>query len=172
MPYYKKAAAEEYDPDYHTKEKAVEDAEDFYKAGQGRWGTNENQFFKVVALAPRKHLKLINEVYADKYGYTLAKAMEKELSGKATKAAIFTCNMRLKPYEAISHLMKSACAGLGTDEFLLTCCIIRYQNIMGQVNFTHEELFGKSVHDRVRDECSKNYKKILLALLNKVFPEE
>jgi hypothetical protein len=43
---------------------------------------------------------------------------------------------------------------------------------MGQVNFTHEELFGKSVHDRVRDECSKNYKKILLALLNKVFPEE
>merc|ERR1712038_1362401 len=31
------AAEEEYDPDYHTEEKAVEDAEELYEAGQGRW---------------------------------------------------------------------------------------------------------------------------------------
>ena len=173
MHLFAQAAEEEYDPDpdYHSKEKAVEDAYKFYKVGQGRWGTNEVKLFKIVVLAPRKHLEAINKAYADKCGYTLVKAMEKELSGTATKAAIFTCNMKLKPYEAISSLIKSACTGIGTDDFLLTCCVIRYQTLMGQVNFSHGEMFGKSVHDRVRSECTGNYKKILLALLSKTFPE-
>lgn len=167
------AAAEEFDPDFHTLEKALEDAQDIYKAGQGKWfGTNEKKLFKVIALAPRKHLYAVNEQYADQYGYTLVKAMEKELSGKAEEAAIFTCNMRLKPYIAIAKLIKSACAGIGTDELLLSTCVIRYQDIMGHVNMAHEELFGKSVQDRVKSECDGDYKKLLLALLNAVSPEE
>merc|ERR1712045_306262 len=167
------AAAEEYDPDFHTEEKALEDAQEIYKAGQGKWfGTNEKKLFKVIALAPRQHLYAVNEKYADEYGYTLVKAMEKELSGKAAEAAIFTVNMRLKPYVAIAKLIKSACAGIGTDELLLTTCVIRYQDIMGHVNMAHEELFGKSVQDRIKSECSGNYKELLLALVNAVSPEE
>lgn len=167
------AAAEDYDPDYHTEEKASEDAEAIYDAGQGKWfGTNEKKLFKIIALAPRKHLFAVNERYADQYGYTLVKAMEKELSGDAESAAIFTCNMRLKPYVAIAKLIKSACAGIGTNELLLTTCVIRYQDIMGHVNMAHEELFGKSVQDRIKSECSGDYKKLLLALVNAVSPEE
>ena len=167
------AAAEDFDPDYHTEEKALEDAQEIYEAGQGKWfGTDEKKMFKVVALAPRQHLYAVNEQYADQYGYTLVKAMEKELSGKAAEAAIFTCNMRLKPYAAIAKLIKSACAGVGTDELLLSTCVIRYQDIMGHVNMTHEELFGKSVQDRIKSECSGNYKRLLLALMNTVSPEE
>jgi len=115
---------------------------------------------------------MVNETYADKYGYTLVKAMEKELSGDAQKAAIFTVNMKLKPYEAIAKIIKSACAGMGTDELLLSSCVIRYQHTMGHVNMAHMELFGKSIHDRIRHECGGNYKDLLLALVNKVFPEE
>mmetsp|Transcript_766 Transcript_766/g.895 ORF Transcript_766/g.895 Transcript_766/m.895 type:complete len:81 (-) Transcript_766:71-313(-) len=80
--------------------------------------------------------------------------------------------MKLKPYEAIAGLIKAACAGIGTDELLLTCCIIRYQDVMGHVNFAHEELYGKSIQDRVKDECGGNYKDLLLALINKACPEE
>lgn len=166
------AAEEEFDPDYHTEEKAVEDADELYEAGQGRWGTNEEKMFKVISLSPPAYLKMVNDTYADKYGYTLVKAMEKELSGDAQKAAIFTVNMKLKPFEAIAKVIKSACAGIGTDELLLTCCIIRYQHTMGHVNLAHMELFGKSIHDRIRHECGGNYKDLLLALVNKVFPEE
>merc|ERR1711994_458463 len=123
------------------------------------WGTNEEKMFKVISLSPPVYL-------------TLVKAMEKELSGDAQKAAIFTVNMKLKPYEAIAKVIKSACAGIGTDELLLSCCVIRYQHTMGQVNLAHMELFGKSIHDRIRHECGGNYKDLLLALVNKVFPEE
>jgi hypothetical protein len=165
------AAEEPFDPDFHTMEKAKEDAEEIWKKGQGRFfGTNEDSIFKVIALSPPKYLKMVNDAYADKYGYTLIKAMEKELRGNAERAAIFTLKMRFKPYEAIAELIKSACAGIGTDELLLTCCVIRYQDIMGRVNFAHEELFGKSVHDRIRSECGGNYKQLLLALMEKSCP--
>ena len=35
------AAEEEFNPDYHTEDKAVVDAESLYKLGQARWGTDE-----------------------------------------------------------------------------------------------------------------------------------
>merc|ERR1712165_35624 len=166
------AAEEEYDPDFHNEDKAKEDAEEIYNAGQGRWGTNEAKMAKIVVLSPPKYLKLVNEVYADMYGYTLFKAFEKELGRLGGEAALFTLGMKLKPYETVAGLIKKATKGLGTNEILLTCNIIRYQDIMGHVYIAHEQLFEKSVHKRVKDECSGNYKEILLAVLNKAFPEE
>jgi len=166
------AAEEEFDPDFHTEDKAKEDAEDIYKAGQGRWGTDEAKMAKIVVLSPPKYLKIVNGVYADMYGYTLFKAFEKEMGSVAADAALFTLGMKLKPYETIAKLIKKACAGFGTDELLLTSCIIRYQDVLGHVCIAHEELFEKSVHKRVKDETGGNYERLLLALLDKVAPQE
>ncbi len=167
------AAEEPYDPDYHTEDKSKEDVERIWEKGQGKWfGTDEKEMFKVIVLSPPQYLKLVNLAYADKYGYTLVKAVEEELGGNAEQSALFALKMKLKPYEAIAGLIKAACAGIGTDELLLTCCIIRYQDVMGHVNFAHEELYGKSIQDRVKDECGGNYKDLLLALINKACPEE
>jgi hypothetical protein len=43
---------------------------------------------------------------------------------------------------------------------------------MAHVNFAHEEMFGKSVHDRIRSECGGVHKDLLLELMKKVCPEE
>ena len=79
---------------------------------------------------------------------------------------------QIKPYETIAQLVKSACAGVGTDELLLTSSIIRYQMVMKDVMGAHIELFGKSIHDRVRNEAGGKYKEVLLAILNAVWPED
>lgn len=163
---------EAFDPQYHTKEKAKEDAEAIYKKGQGKWfGTDEKSIFKILCASPPEHIQQISDEYADKYGYTLFKAMEKELSGNVRDGTVFLLGMKMKPFETIAKLIKTACAGIGTDELLLTCCIIRYQMVMKDVMSAHIELFGKSVHDRVRDECGGKYKELLLAVLNAVWPE-
>ncbi len=164
---------EVYDPQYHTKDKATEDAELIYKKGQGKWfGTDEKSIFKTLCASPPEHIQSISDVYADKYGYTLFKAMEKELSGNVKDGTMFLLGMKMKPFETIAQLIKTACAGIGTDELLLTSCIIRYQMVMKDVMAAHIELFGKSVHDRVRNECRGDYKKLLLAVLNAVWPED
>lgn len=73
------ASEEAFDPDYHTEDKATEDAAMLYKMGQGKWGTDEKGLFKFFCSAPPEHLKKLNPIYADKHGYTLLKVMEKEL---------------------------------------------------------------------------------------------
>lgn len=167
------AAEEEYDPDYHTEEKAEEDVEELYNAGQGQWfGTDESSLIKIIVMSPPKYLKMMNLMYADKYGYTIVKALEEELGGDSEDAALFQLGMKLKPYDTVANLIKSACAGFGTDELLLTCCIIRYQNIIGQVGIHHQKLHEKSIQDRIKGEVGGNYKKLLLALVDKIYPEE
>lgn len=164
---------EVYDPQFHTDEKAADDADAIYKMGQGKFfGTDEKSIFKILCASPSEHLKNISRIYADKYGFTLLKAMEKELGGNVRDGCLFVVGMKLKPYETIAQLIKTACAGIGTDELLLTCCIIRYQMVMKDVMGAHIELFGKSVHDRVRHECGGKYKTLLLEILNAVWPED
>jgi Annexin len=131
---------ESFDPDFHTDELMIADMETIYKAGQGRIGTNEKGLFKILAQRPTEYMKTMNLKYADKYGYTIPKVLEKELGGKVEDAACFMIGMKLKPYETIAKLIKTACAGFGTNELLLTCCLIRYQCVLKEVMVAHIEL--------------------------------
>merc|ERR1719330_535764 len=135
------------------------------------FGTDEATMAKIIVMSPPKYLKMLNSIYCDKYGYTLMKAFEKELNKRGGDAAKFLVGMKLKPYDTIATLIKKSTKGLGTRELLLTSCIIRYQDLMGSVYAAHEALFEKGIHKRIKDEVSGDYKKLLLALLNKIYPE-
>jgi len=165
------AGEETYDPQYHTEQKAREDAELIYRKGQGKLGTDEKSIFKTICASPPEHILNINKIYTDKYDVTLKKAVEKELSGKVRDGCLHLVGMKLKPFETIAKLVDKACVGIGTDELLLTCTIIRYQHVMKEVMSAHIELFGKTIHDRVREETSGPYKTVLLTILNSVWPE-
>ena len=54
------ASEEAFDPLFHTKEKAVEDAAFIHTLGQGRWGTNERGLFKIICSSPKQHLENIS----------------------------------------------------------------------------------------------------------------
>ena len=166
------ASEETYDPQFHTADKAIEDAEIIHAKGQGRWGTEERGIFKVLCASPKEHLENISKVYAEKYGYTLSKAMEKELSGEVKLATVHLVNMKLKPFHALAQLVKDACAGIGTNELLLSCTLIRVQSVLADVQTAHIEMFGKTIHERVRSEVGGKYKELLLQVLNTVWPEE
>jgi annexin A13 len=73
---------ETYDPDYHTEEKAIEDAEAFFQAGQGQWfGTDEKSFFELLSKSPTEHLQKVNEIYSEKHGISIVDALDKEMGG-------------------------------------------------------------------------------------------
>jgi hypothetical protein len=100
--------AEEYNPQFHTKEKAIEDAEAIYSKGQGRWvGTEERGIFKILCAAPPEYLREIDHAYSEKYGYTLLKALHKEMGGHMGEACEHLVAMKLKPFEAIATLFKT-----------------------------------------------------------------
>jgi hypothetical protein len=127
---------------------------------------------KIVVLSPPKYLKMVNAIYTNKYHNNLMKAFEKELNSKGGDAAKFAVGMKLKPYETIAALIKTSTKGLGTRTLLLTSCIVRYQDLMGHVSGAHEELFGKSIHKRIKDEgVGSYYKDVLIGLLDKTSPQ-
>ena len=140
------ASEQQYDPLVHTKEKAIQDADFIHACGLGKtFGTDEKSIFKIICASPPQLLTEVNLAYADKYGYSLEKAMEKEFTGKARDGLLFTIGMKLKPFPTIAKLIKSACAGVGTDEMLLIDCVIRYQvSLMYIITtyavFTHDAL--------------------------------
>jgi hypothetical protein len=153
---------EEFDPAFHNDSLVKQDVETIYKAGQGSFGTNESGFFKVLVARPSEHLKTVNLAYAEKYGYTLFKALETEIGGQTGDAALFMLGMKLRPYETIAKLIKKACAGLGTNELLLTCCIVRYQPHLKHVMEAYTELYSESLQEDVRKELGGDFEKLLL----------
>mmetsp|Transcript_5466 Transcript_5466/g.7167 ORF Transcript_5466/g.7167 Transcript_5466/m.7167 type:complete len:344 (-) Transcript_5466:83-1114(-) len=170
------ASEEVYDSQFHTPEKSRDDAEEIHSFGQGRMGTNEKGIFKILCASPPEHLELINKEYADKYGYTLWKAMEKEIGGLGEKnlrqATLFEVNMKLKPHKTMADLIYKTCKGFGTNEDLLTCCLIRFQPHLANINACYIEEHGTSIHDVIRSEAGGKYRALLLQIVNTVWPEE
>jgi hypothetical protein len=157
---------EEYDPEYHTEAKAEEDAEAFYEAGQGRWGTDESSIFKLLCASPPEHLYTVNEIYVEKHGYTVWKAIQKELSGTVEDATFYLWEFKMKPAEAAAAQIKKACAGFGTDEEALSCCIVRYHKILDSVVGAHEALYDKTLQKRIESETRGDYEKFLVQVIN------
>lgn len=158
-------AQEEYDPDFHTADKVAADIQELHEKGIGAWGTDEQGLFKILCTAPPEHLTVVNTGYAEKYGFTLMKALEKELGGKVEEAACFLLGMKTKPYETVAKLVDKACRGFGTNELLLTTILIRYQSIMSKVNEAHVELYSKTIPERVKSEVGGDYESLLLEVL-------
>ena len=159
------AAEQTFDEEYDTDERAMEDAEAIFEGGQGRMGTDEKLIIKLIMTSCPKYLNLVNDYYADIYGYTLFKAVEEEFSGDGKDALLFTLGMKLKPFDTIAKLIKTACEGFGTNELLLTSILIRYQYFLNNANAAHQRLFkNKTIQTRVLDETSGDYEDLLLAV--------
>jgi hypothetical protein len=66
------AAEEGYDSEFHSPEKARDDAELIQNFGQGRVGTNERGIFKILCGSPPQHLELINHEYGKRENCVVA----------------------------------------------------------------------------------------------------
>mmetsp|Transcript_139811 Transcript_139811/g.198021 ORF Transcript_139811/g.198021 Transcript_139811/m.198021 type:complete len:328 (-) Transcript_139811:189-1172(-) len=155
---------EEYDPGFHDDAKVDEDVAALYEMGQGRWGTNESGLFKILCSRPSEHLKKVNAAYADKHDVTLYHVMEKELGGDTKDATVFLLGMKLRPYETIVKLIEKATKGIGTNELLLSCTIIRYQICLKEVMHTYIEMKGDTLQELIKKEVGGDYRRLLLAI--------
>lgn len=162
------ASQQAFDEDFHTDAKVKEDIAALHEHGIGSWGTNEKGLFKILCAAPPEYVKKLNLAYAEKYGFTLSKALEKELGGHVREAAMFMLGMKLKPYEQVAALIDRACKGLGTNELLLTSTIVRYKSILKEFMIAHAEVYSKDLKERVKGETRGDYEKLLITILDSV----
>jgi hypothetical protein len=160
------ASQQDYDEEFHNDEKVKEDIDALHEFGIGSWGTNEKGLFKILCASPPEYLKKLNQAYAEKHGYSLTKALEKELGGHVRDAATFMISMKLNPIKQISALINRACKGLGSNELLLSATLIRYYCILKEVTINHAEEYSKDLKECIKGETGGKYEKLLVTILD------
>ncbi|CAH0519050.1 unnamed protein product [Peronospora belbahrii] len=155
----------DYKPSFHTKEKAIDDAEILYNAGEGKWGTEENVFIKVLLSSPPEHLRNINAAYQAKHERDLVYAIENEFSGSDGAALLFFVHISLNAWPFLADHIEGTMAGVGTDKTALSAAVVRYHPYMSNIKAAYEKKYKMSLHDRIQAEVSGEYQELLLQLL-------
>ncbi|RHY47284.1 hypothetical protein DYB30_006520 [Aphanomyces astaci] len=159
--------AQAYDPSIHTRHKAEEVAEAIYKAGEGKWGTDESAFVNALYSVPSEFLPAVDAAYKAKHNHGLIVAVEKEFTGDAERALKFHVQIQLNAVETVANHIESTLKGIGTDEYGLTAAIVRYASILPQVAQAYKAKHGKDLRERIHGETSGDFGKVLLVVYDR-----
>ncbi|CAF1014249.1 unnamed protein product [Brachionus calyciflorus] len=145
---------------------AKKEAQELYDAGEGKFGTDESEFIRILCSRSFPQLNATFEEYKKVSGNDIEKAIKKEMSGdmeKACLAIVKACKNRPAYYaEELFKAMK----GIGTnDETLIRLIVSRAEIDLDRIKYEYEEMYGKSLYDAVKSETSGDYKKLLLSLI-------
>jgi len=143
--------------------RAASDAESFYRAGEGRLGTNERAYINLIAGNSREQLFLMDQNYRKSHPKGMEHAIQSETSGhfRDTLLACIT-----SPDKYFAARIKDAVEGAGTNDLsLITAFVANDRPQLQMIATAYQNLYGTSMAKRVADDVSGDYKKILLALL-------
>lgn len=151
----------------HNEDEAKADAQAIFDAGEGRWnGTDEDEFTKILANRNANQLKLIFEEYEKITGGSFKGAVEKETSGNLHDAYIAIIDITVDHVSYYARKLHAAMRGIGTDEDALTRHIVGRSEIdLENIKEKYKELYGKELHEDIEDECSSDYKRLLLYVI-------
>ncbi|XP_026739137.1 annexin B10 isoform X2 [Trichoplusia ni] len=150
-------------------EKAREDAQALFDAGEAKWGTDEEVFNRILAHESFSQLQQIFEEYKNISGRTIEQAIKAEIDGELKDAlsAIVECVENAGAWFA--QRLRSAMQGAGTeDQTLVRIVVSRSEVDLGNIKAEYERLFDKTLLSDLSGETSGDYKRALVALLGPV----
>ncbi|KAF0693816.1 Aste57867_15255 [Aphanomyces stellatus] len=159
--------AQTFDPAVHNRHKAEELAEIIYKAGEGKWGTDESAFCNTLFSIPAEFLGQVDAAYKGKHNHGLIVAIEKEFGGDAERALKYHVNMILNPIEAIAEQFEKTMKGMGTDEYSLSAALVRYSSALPQVAQAYHHIYKTDLRERIHGETSGDFRKLLLIVYDR-----
>ncbi|NXE74964.1 ANX13 protein, partial [Cochlearius cochlearius] len=148
-------------------ELAEQDAADLYKAGEGRWGTEELAFNVVLAKRSYSQLRATFQAYEKVCGKDIEESIKSETSGDLEKAylTLVSCAKDCPGYFAT--LLHKSMEGSGTDEkTLIRILVTRAETDLPAIKEKFQQKYKKSLAEAVRSDTSGDFRKLLLALLH------
>ena len=104
-------------------------ADEIYKAGEAKLGTDESVFNKYFCTLSPHELALVSKEYHKLTGHTILQAIDKEFSGDAKKTLRTIVYATLSPSEYFATRVHDAVKGLGTKDHLLIRVIVSRSEI-------------------------------------------
>ncbi|XP_061389711.1 annexin B10-like [Musca vetustissima] len=149
------------DPD-----KAKEQAEQLYNAGEAKLGTDEEVFNRILAHGSFAQLRLVFEEYKQLSGQTIEQAIKHEMSGELHEAMMAIVECVQSPPAFFANRLFKAMDGMGTDDTTLIRIIVSRSEIdLGNIKEEFERIYNRTLVSAVKSETSGDYKRALCALI-------
>ena len=149
-------------------EKCAGIAEELYKAGEGKIGTDESIFIKYFTSLSPNELLIVCKEYHKKYKKNMLDVIENEFNGNEKKLLTVMLYALFSPSEFFAKQIMESIKGVGTDDVkLIRSVITRYSIDMKKVKKYFKKMYNKELLDEVKDDVTGSYGKILEALINK-----
>jgi len=142
---------------------AISDADLLYKKGEGKIGTDEDAFIKVLTSRNKLHIQAICQAYLKKTGHSLEQGIRSEMTGHL-RDALITLITPLDEFWA--DKVHVALRGICNDAQLVRIFGSLSKGTLKKVNECYLKKYGKTMIKAVEDHASGNYKKLLHAILS------
>ncbi|XP_005469836.2 annexin A5b isoform X1 [Oreochromis niloticus] len=141
------------------------DAQALFKAGEQKFGTDEQSFVTILGNRSAEHLRKVFDAYMKLSGYEIEESIKRETSGnlKDLLLAVVKCARSVPAYfaETLYYAMK----GSGTDDnTLIRVMVTRSEADLLDIRAQFRRLFACSLHSMIKGDTSGDYRKALLAL--------
>ncbi|XP_042325217.1 annexin A5 [Sceloporus undulatus] len=140
------------DHDGPVNEKLVEqDAQELFRAGELKWGTDEEKFITILGTRSVSHLRRVFDKYMTISGFQIEETIDRETSGAMEKLLLATvkCVRSVPAYfaECLYYAMK----GAGTDdETLIRIVVSRSEVDLLDIRQEFRRNFAKSLYHAIQ----------------------
>jgi hypothetical protein len=144
------------------------EAQRLYKAGAGRWGTDETTFTQIFTTRSPAEIATIAQFYKQIAGVDLYESLKKEFSGNTETLlkAIFYASVNMPEWFATR--VRDSIEGAGTkDKDLIRIIVSRCEIDLKEIKQAYFKLYNRDMVNDIRNDTKGDYKKILTALCNK-----
>jgi len=142
---------------------ASEDAKTIYKAGEKKWGTDDDTFIKIFTSRSAAHLQAVNNHYIRNRGKTVLDAIKNETSGDYKDLLLACCTMREQYFAERLH---TSLAGIGTSDAVLVYILAIHDRPQLQaIARCYQQKHGHTLEHDIRGDTSGHYKDLIMELL-------
>lgn len=139
-----------------------------FKAGEGKFGTDESEFIRILCSRSFSQLNATFEEYKKINGNDIEKAIKKEMRGDLEKACLAIAKSARNKPAYFAELLHESMTGSGTkDDDLIRILVSRAEIDLPEIKQQYKNLYGKSLYDVVKSELSGDYEKLFLTLIGK-----
>jgi len=140
-------------------------AQQLYKAGEDKLGTDESEFNRILASNNPVVLRATFEEYHKIKGKTLHDAIKSEFSGDIQNGLLAVALIIENRPKFFADRLNEAISGMGTrDRDLIRLVVTRSEVDLGDIKDEYQRCYGKTLESAIKGDTSGDYKKMLLSL--------
>lgn len=139
-------------------DKAREDAQALYQAGEKRLGTDESKFIEILCKRSFPQLRQTTLEYKNFSKNTLQKSIEKEMSGNLEDLLVSIVKCAISTPAYFAEKLNKSMTGAGTDETTLTRVMVSRGEIdMLDIRAEYKTLYKRSLYKAINSDVSGHY---------------